>query len=200
MKYQSALLILSIFATEYTSATRRDGLGAPAQSDLTVLDQDASDGVHILEELTTDPDSDAPTSSEHEYGFEREPINWNSLEKWSNPPSTNESAFERTDESMVGDAAVERELMETPTSTSGEPERDVKPIARRLRRRIEPAVEKRSNSDDKESLRDLTIPLVSCCCKWVDTCMRHKRPSHSYLFHIIDASFNPPSTRVESLI
>ena len=91
--------------------------------------------------------------------------------------------------------------MDVPTSTSGEPERDVKPVARRLRRRIEPAVEKRSNSDDKVSLRDLSIPLVSCCCKWVDTCMvQQKRPTHSYLFHIIDASFNPLSTRVESLI
>ena len=95
MKYQSALLILSIFATEYTSATHRDGLGASAQSDLTVLDQDASDGVHMIEELTTDHDSDAPTSSEHKYGFEQEPINWSSIEKWLDPPSTNESVIER---------------------------------------------------------------------------------------------------------
>lgn len=144
MKFPLTLLILILFATDYASAYRRDGLGTPRSDYADVESHQALDlTAHtILEETTygSDPeratDIDATTINpklEYSHGFDL-------LEK------------------------AEKELNETPVPRSDEPERNVRTVARRLRRLIVPTVETRFNSDEKESLRDVTIPLVSCYC------------------------------------
>jgi hypothetical protein len=130
MKFPSSLLIL-IFATDYASAYRRDGLGVPPSD---YADIESSQALNLM----------APKMLEEQ-------------------PTTYGRNPERV---IVIDATSSNPHLEYGFNSSEDVETEVKetPMARSLRKLIVPTVGKRPNSDDKASLRDLTIPLVSCYC------------------------------------
>lgn len=152
-----------MLGADYADASRRDGIGAPP----VVPDHEESVSSQVLNfmalELDREPmDREAPSTSgvtELEFGFEREPIDREGLLKRSQPPFTTGGEFERLREFIVADDADdEEEVREVEIPTLDQPERTVKSVARRLRRPNESVIDTRP----KESLRDLTIPLVSC--------------------------------------
>lgn len=172
MKRQSVILFLIFFAKGYAKA----GLGSPRSEheetlspealNSTILEREPIDRQDLLDEASTNGhklelahDIDV-LSPEREYGFEREPIDEEIVLRRSYS-SLNTSRIERMRESNVDDVKDENELgNETAQKTMDVPVAKIEAVAR-LRRRNEPAVEGRLDLPSKESLRDLTTPLVS---------------------------------------
>ena len=201
MKHQSILLSLIILRTDHANAARRDGLGAPppvSDHEETVSSQALNFMALDLERESIDRENslDSPSSSssnpELEYGFEREPIDRESLLKRSQLPSHNGREFERLREFNVADDEDEDH-----GPTLIEPGRNVQAVARRLRSLNESVVE----TKPKESFRDVNIPLVGCCCccmLWVIFCVMNLYLTPN--FNTIHFSFVPLPTRVVRLI
>ena len=169
MRHQSILFGLIVLGTEYVNASRRNnGLGASSLSDHeeTVSSPRAwnniiepVDRTGSLDEDRSSISSNGDSDLELEYGFEREPIDREKLLKRSDEPPGKE--YERLREFNVADiVADEEEGVVVPKLDEPDEKRNVEAVSRRLRRLNEPKVSKRP----KESYRDLTIPLVRCCC------------------------------------